>query len=777
MANFTGTSANEIITGAFVSPTVIAVGGTHPSAAADVIDGGAGNDVIDGESGNDSLLGGDGDDLITGGSGNDTVLGGHGSDVAVLGGGNDLFIWNQGDGSDVVLGNGGFDTMVFNGAALPENITISANGHDAMLVRDLGVITMDLNSIERIEVTPLGGADTVTVGDLSGTHVKEVAIDLGLAGVGDGQADAVTLNGTARNNHINVTTSGTTITVTGLPEQVTIDHVESGDSLTIDGGGGRDTIDASALPAGAVTLTLDGGDDNDFLIGGHGADMLLGGAGNDTVIGGAGSDVASLGSGNDTFIWNQGDGSDIVHGDDGLDTMVFNGAPGHEDITISANGAHAILSRVQGNITMDTDSVEHIVVAPLGGADTIIVNDLTGTAVNQVAIDLGIPDPAAPQHTIPDGQLDSVVVNGTAGDDAITIDRFHGAVRVSGLAATTTISHADGTLDQLTISAGAGNDTIDASKLPAGNINLVLNGGAGNDIIHGSHGDDLVIGGTGADVATLGDGNDTFIWNQGDGSDSVDGGHGFDTMVFNGAAVNEDITISANGDGSTLFRPQGNITMAMHGVEQIDVTPLGGADNITVNDLTGSGVKHVAIDLAASAGSDFSDGLTDTVKINGTAGDDHITVTAPNSVVTVDGLAADVTVAHADATDILTVNGGSGNDTIDASATPAGTIALMLKGGAGNDLLIGSGGNDTFVFTAGETGHDLIQGFQVHGAAANGDVVSLAGFADQTFAQAIADGHIAQSGADVHITDGTNLVATLEGIHVADLHATDFLFS
>ena len=85
MATFTGTNADEIITGDFVSPTVIAVGGNHPSAAADVIDAGAGNDVIDAGAGDDSLIGGDGDDQLTAGRGNDTVLGGHGNDQANLG--------------------------------------------------------------------------------------------------------------------------------------------------------------------------------------------------------------------------------------------------------------------------------------------------------------------------------------------------------------------------------------------------------------------------------------------------------------------------------------------------------------------------------------------------------------------------------------------------------------------------------------------------------------------------------------------------------------------
>ena len=120
---------------------------------------------------------------------------------------------------------------------------------------------------------------------------------------------------------------------------MTIDGAEgANDSLVINALGGNDTIDASALAAGVIKLTIDGGDGNDTIIGSDGADTLIGGAGNDVVTGGRGNDVAFLGDGNDQFIWNPGDGSDIVEGQGGNDTLVFNGANVNENIDISANG-------------------------------------------------------------------------------------------------------------------------------------------------------------------------------------------------------------------------------------------------------------------------------------------------------------------------------------------------------------------------------------------------------------------------------------------------------
>ena len=140
-----------------------------------------------------------------------------------------------------------------------------------------------------------------------------------------------------------------------------------------------------------------------------------------------------------------------------------------------------------------------------------------------------------------------MIVNGTAGDDTIKVVNSGRRSSVNGLAAQVTIAGRRGANDTLIVNGLGGDDTIDASGLKAGHVNLTLNGGDGDDLITGSAGNDLVIGGRGNDVALLGAGDDTFVWNPGDGSDIVEGQAGTDTLQFNGANINENIDISANG--------------------------------------------------------------------------------------------------------------------------------------------------------------------------------------------------------------------------------------
>ena len=87
--------------------------------------------------------------------------------------------------------------------------------------------------------------------------------------------------------------------------------------------------------------------------------------------------------------------------------------------------------------------------------------------------------------------------------------------------------------------------------------------------------------------------------------------------------------------------------MDTNGVEQVNLTALGGADTITVNDLTGTGVTNVNLDLANPPGSGTGDGAADNVIVNGTNNADQILVSGNNGFTSSAGSAA-VTIAGAD---------------------------------------------------------------------------------------------------------------------------------
>lgn len=215
--------------------------------------------IIDTGDGNDTVFGGSGNELFRTGAGNDVVDGNRGTDTALLGDGNDKFIWDPGDGSDVIEGGRSQDTMVFNGAAAAEKFVASANGPRLRFTRDLGNIVMDTDDVERVTLNALGGADTVTVGDLRGTDVQKVDIDLGAqlnASGGDSAVDAVTVTGTAGKDHIRVSGSSGSVRVSGLRADVQLKDAEPADHLTVDTLAGNDTVTTSRLARGTITLSI-----------------------------------------------------------------------------------------------------------------------------------------------------------------------------------------------------------------------------------------------------------------------------------------------------------------------------------------------------------------------------------------------------------------------------------------------------------------------------------------------------------------------------------------
>jgi Ca2+-binding RTX toxin-like protein len=500
--------------------------------------------------------------------------------------------------------------------------------------------------------------------------------------------------------------SGTSVTVAGLQVLVNIGGSEgANDSLIVNGGAGDDTINGASVAAGVTALTLDAGAGNDLLVGSQGADHLLGGDGNDVVFGGRGDDLALLGAGNDAFVWNPGDGNDTVEGQDGLDAMLFNGANISESIGISANGGRVLFTRDVATVTMDLNGVEGVMFNALGGADKIVIDDVSGTdlAHSGIGIDL------AGAGGVGDGAVDTVTVNGSAGSDTIKValvnDGVNDVVSLTGSPAPVAIYHSEAT-DQLAVNGGAGDDVIDASALAAGHMSLTLNGGLGADVFFGSAGNDFVVGGDGDDTALLGAGDDVFVWNPGDDNDIVEGQAGTDTLQFNGANISEKIDISANGGRVLFSRDVANVTMDLNDVEQVNFKALGGADTVTVNDLSGTDVREVNIDLAAGGGA--GDGAADTIIINATSGDDVIVVSGDANGVSILGLATRVNITGFEAAnDRIIIKGLAGADVIQASGLAAGAIQLTADGGDGDDILTGGDGDDTLI---GGPGDDVLIG-------------------------------------------------------------------
>jgi Ca2+-binding RTX toxin-like protein len=417
--------------------------------------------------------------------------------------------------------------------------------------------------------------------------------------------------------------------------------------IKVFGRAGNDTIILDDSKGALPQSVLRGGAGNDMLVGSSGFDILFGEAGNDILNGRGGVDLLSAGTGNDTLIG--GAGFDLAFGEAGNDTFVWNPGDG-TDVDEGGDGIDSVV--VNGDNSSETFNIS--------------------AAGARVRIDRINPAP----FNIDASTVEQVRLNANGGNDVISAG--------VGLAP----------LIQLTIDGGAGNDTI--------------NGGDGNDNLIGGDGNDFIDGNQGNDTVLLGTGDDVFQWDPGDGSDIVEGQAGTDTMVFNGANIAEKIDISANGQRVRFTRNIGSIVMDLNGVEDIDFTAKGAADQITVHDLSGTGVTQVNLDLAGVPGSGVGDGTADTVTVEGTAGDDAINVAGGAAGISVAGLSAQVNITGAEAAnDQLTITAQAGDDALSATALAAGTIQFAADGGNGDDVLTGSPGNDTI---SGGAGDDVLIG-------------------------------------------------------------------
>jgi hypothetical protein len=211
-----------------------------------------------GDSGDDTLEGGDGNERFFGGRGNDFVDGNRGADTAWLGWGNDTFRWDPGDGSDVVKGQKGYDTLDFNGADAAEVMSLSPNGQQSVFLRDLGNIRMDMDDVEKLDLTALGGADRVTIDDMTGTGFKLAKVDLSAAAGGpDGAADLVNVNGTPRADNVDLETERAYVVAEGLRAKVLIKGSELADRVQVNTLDGNDDVDVDGTVFALIDIGVD----------------------------------------------------------------------------------------------------------------------------------------------------------------------------------------------------------------------------------------------------------------------------------------------------------------------------------------------------------------------------------------------------------------------------------------------------------------------------------------------------------------------------------------
>jgi Ca2+-binding RTX toxin-like protein len=299
-----------------------------------------------------------------------------------------------------------------------------------------------------------------------------------------------------------------------------------------------------------------------------------------------------------------------------------------------------------------------------------------------------------------------------------------------------TLKDANGTVMLISVemfNAGPGGDVIILADATLNYGNVTLRGADGDDVLWSNNGNDLIQASTGNDILDGGGGTDRLFGGTGNdylsgglGNDTLAGGEGNDTLIYNADAIwgNQSLSffqtfapyaseINLNGLSRSHDSFHGDLNdfseVSETGIDTLVMTSGGDAliiaDGISPSGLTSPRVQYMDI-IEAGGGDDVIDlsGLPhQAVTINGGTGNDSISATANND----------------------TINGGDGNDRIyghlgnDALAGGTGNDAYYYNAGNGNDTIQESSGTDRIVFGAGITfasltftvsGQDLILG-------------------------------------------------------------------
>lgn len=514
---------------------------------------------------------------------------------------------------------------------------------------------------------------SVVEGD-SGTQVVTFQVTSQATGTGNVTVNYQTVNGTATAGSDFVATSGTltfgpgggvqavTVTVSGdfsfEANESFFLQLTSVTGVAVANGSGIATItNDDTAPLGDTLLgstgndTLIGGSADDLLNADGGNDSLLGNGGNDTLLGGSSADTLNGGDGNDSLD-GQG-GADVIESGNGDDIFVWQGSPSGNDTVTNASGADGVQVNLSGSANNVTVTQSAIPVDGTFGLLQVTEGGATLTV---------------------DSSISQVTVNAGAGDDTVTVGGLDTLCRAS-----------------LVIHGGDGNDLLTALDADTGDIRVRMEGGAGNDTLIGGQGGDTLVGDAGTDRIRGGDGNDQL--EGGIGADSINGENGNDTLLGG------DTSDTLIGDGAdTLNGDAGDDSLrgglggdALNGGAGNDIANGGdGDDTASGGDGNDSLLGSTGLDsLAGDAGDDTVDGGRNNDTLDGGDGNDKIRGDHGNDSIT-GGLGED------------TVNGGDGDDTI-----IGGDGNDLLGGFDGDDLISGAAGNDTI---SGGDGDDTLLG-------------------------------------------------------------------
>ena len=488
------------------------------------------NVTIDGGSGDDTLIGANGAESLIGGAGNDFVDGNLGADTAQLGSGADTFQWDPGDGSDTVDGQAGNDTLAFNGSNAAENIDLTANGSRVRLFRNVAAITMDLNDIERSDLRALGGADVVTVADLTGTDLDTTNVNLAAGtGDGDGSADTVIAQGTENADDIDVGSTSGNVVVDGPSRRVAVSGNEAAnDTVTVAALGGADTVNAGVGFTGPIPVNVDGGD--------------------------------------------------------GSDTTTYSGTSADDTIAVGRNG-DAVAAFTPTSPPVNNTAVEDLVVKGLGGADTVAGQNGIAT-LTHLTVDGGSGD-----DTIGGGDGDDTLLGG-AGDDLVDGNRGADSAQLGGGADSFQWDPGDGSdtvdgqggRDALTFNGSNAPEDIDISA-NGSRVRLFRNVAAVTMDLHDVESTDIRALGS-SDAITVNDlaGTDLESANIDLAASTGDGDGAADTVVVNGSDKAERVRVNRAGSQvlTTGLAAQTTIAGSEPANDILRVNTLGGRDDVQV---------------------------------------------------------------------------------------------------------------------------------------------------------------------------------------------------